>query len=448
MLTIGILVAVGLRKLPSNATRLEHELSVQTGLRWRIHAVEFRKPGCVRLRGVDIIDDVSTKSIFEAGEIDIERQRDNENENFLLVRVPTSVLKLGHYENDESAARVVHAALAKLLTRFPQLSATETRFDFEKVGIFTTHSRKRQGKIKFETLRFVRGHLYRTENGVRSDWSFELPEVSTLETQRLSFFRRTATGGAEIELRTGKIPIPVEIVSPLCPVFGRFGAGSKFSGGFSLENHSESGSVRTIRIENAVFQNIDLTPIVSNYTTFPVTGTVDTLVVRKAAFGPGTFFADGTFLLVHGEIDSTLFNRFVRQFDLTVSPPEVLESPQKSIPFEQCALQFQAQADGLAFWPDDDWKDLVMYRSGDGFRTEIITVHFPAFTVDAPRRPVSYHSLLSVLAPETAPVVPLTPSLKQIYSVLPVEDEARPKTAVPARTAPTYPAIGNPTKEY
>ncbi len=444
MLTVGILVGIGLRKLPSNARKLEHELSVQTGLQWKIHAVEFRKPGCVRLRGVNIIDDISTKSIFETKEIDLEKLTNKENENILLVRIPNSVLKLEHYENDDATAQVVHSVLAKLLTRFPQLSETNTQFDFEKVGIFTAHRRKKRGA--FDLLQSVRGNLYRTEDGVRSDWSFELPDVSPLETQRLSIFRRNATGGSEISFRTGKIPVPVEIVAPFCPVFGRFGSGSKFSGQFSLENHSESGLVRTVRMDNVVFQKIDLAPIVSCYTNFPVTGTVDALVVRKAVFGPETFFADGAFLLADGEIDSTLFNRIVRQFDLTVAPSELPERQQESIPFEECALQFKAESEGITFWPDEDWDNVFMYRRGDSFRTESITVRFPINTAN---RAISYHSLLSVLAPETAPVVPLTPSLKQLFSVIPVEKEPKPNTTsrrVPTRAATSYPVIGNPVK--
>ncbi len=359
------------------------------------------------------------------------------------------------YASDKSAGQVVHSFLAKLLTRFPQLSETVIQFDFEKVGIFTTHSRKKPGKIKFELLRFVLplrfvlGNLYRTEDGVRSDWSFELPEVSEVETQRLSFFRRAATGGAEIEFQTGKIPVPVEVIAPFCPVFGQFGSGCRLSGVFSVEFHSDTGFTgfqpRTVRIADAVFRRIDLSRIASYYTSFAVSGAVDSLHVRKAVFGPDTFFADGAFMLVDGFIDKTLFNRFVRQFDLTVQPGELIESPQKTVPFEECVLQFRLAPDGLAFWPEESWGDVFMYRNGDGFRTENMTVRFPGTVSASSRRPISYHALLSVLAPDTAPVVPLTPSLKQLYSVIPVESELQP-TQAPAREGSPYPVMVDPAR--
>ena len=59
-----------------------------------------------------------------------------------------------------------------------------------------------------------------------------------------------------------------------------------------------------------------------------------------------------------------------------------------------------------------------MARDGDGVRAHPMSVHFP---MDH-RRPVSYHAILSLLAPDTAPVVPLTPSLKKLYSVIPVPE--------------------------
>ena len=508
MLTVGILVGAGLRKLPSNAKRFEYGLSVQTGLRWRIQAVEYRSPGCVRLKGVEIIDDISTKSIFEAVEVDFEYRSVKNREklfsaeiesratapgekNFLsdivagvrrsdgfwMITVPNSVIKLDHYDSDETSSSVVWSALSKMLARSMFLSETPIQFAFENIGVFSAHSRNKTGKIKFEPLHFVRGNLYRTDDGVRSDWSFQMPEVSQLETQRLSFVRRDLTGGVEIELRTGKIPVPIETVSAFCPLFGRFGAGSRFSGDFSVEYHSDTGVSRTARLINVVFQNIDVAPIASYYTSFPVSGTVDSLHVRKAVFGPDAFFADGAFMIDNGEIDATLFNRFVQQFELTVKPGELLESPRAAIPFEKCALQFRMQQDGIAFWPDENWNNVFMFRSGDGFRTESITVRFP----DTPGRPISYHAILSVLAPDTAPVVPLTPNLKKLYSVIPVEGDLRLKRRSPETSqreilattpvgskimedtvkntdrilaaeplsspAPTYPAIANPVTD-
>ncbi len=460
MLTIGILVGIGLRKLPSNAAKLEHELSVQTGLQWKIHAVEFRKPGGVRLRNVHVIDDVSTKSVFETKEIVIEKLKNQENENYLLVRIPISALKLGHYDSDQAAAQAIQSLLSKLLARFPLLAPPMSEgtvgFDFETVGIFTTHRRKKPSQ--FELLQSLRGNLYRTEDGVRSDWSFELPAVSPLETQRLSFFRRHTTGGTEIEFRTGKIPIPASMVSPFCPVFQRLGLDSKFSGEFSVTHHSDGGLMgfqsRTVQITNAIFQNIDVGPIAAVYTAFPVTGTVDALHIRKATFGPTAdgeecFFADGALKILGGDMDATLFNRIVRQFNLAVDPGELLESP-LPIVFDECALQFQMHSDGLAFWPDENWDNVFMYRKGDGFRTESMTVRFPKHLASntpssAANRMISYHALLSVLAPDTAPVVPLTPSLKQLYSVIPTESELHPSvTQKPVQQpAMTYPAMGN-----
>ncbi len=104
-----------------------------------------------------------------------------------------------------------------------------------------------------------------------------------------------------------------------------------------------------------------------------------------------------------------------------------------------------------------------MYRRGNSFRTENMNVLFPQ---ENPR-PISYHALLSLLAPPDANIIPWTPLSQQIFSMLPadaLQQEQNVNTAIavaetekqessnffPRTTEPSpmpaspFPALANP----
>ncbi|MDR0705229.1 MAG: hypothetical protein LBF88_09590, partial [Planctomycetaceae bacterium] len=64
LLTLGILAGIMLRKIPANARQFEYNAAVQTGLTWKIDAVEYRSLHGVRLKNVRLLDSFSAKTIF------------------------------------------------------------------------------------------------------------------------------------------------------------------------------------------------------------------------------------------------------------------------------------------------------------------------------------------------------------------------------------------------
>ncbi|MDR3199034.1 MAG: hypothetical protein LBU34_14300 [Planctomycetaceae bacterium] len=441
LLTLGILAGIVLRKIPANARKFEYNAAVQTGLTWKIDAVEYRSFYCTRLKNVRLLDSFSAKTIFFAPEIDC-RYIISENFNkffpgietnsehsdnpilpftasvrpngFQQIFVPDSVLTFDH---DSASAVAVRDTLEKILARFHLLSETPVQFVFENVGIFSVYSKQRPDE-KPDRVRFVRGNLYRTKNEIRSDWEFQVPEFSELETQQFSVIQKRQVNNVEITLRTGKIPVPCELAAVFCSAFRRFGHGSRFSGEFSVEKNSNPEIPPTLRLKNVSFKDIDMAPFAEEYTPFSVSGTMRDLQMTHAALGPNIFTAEGCFQIVDGSIEKTLFQRIIERFNLIVKPSDISESPRTMIPFTACAVHFRLQPEGVVFRPDELWQNALMHQVPDASGLGKMTVYFP----DENRRLVSFHTLFSIFAPDTAPVVPLTPGLKNLFFLLPMDD--------------------------
>jgi hypothetical protein len=441
LFTLGILAGIVLRKIPANARKFEYNTAVQTGLTWKIDAVEYRSLYCTRLKNVRLLDSFSSKTIFFAPEIDCQyivsenfdkffpdiETRTDHSENQILpltasirsngfqqIFVPDSVLTFDH---DTTSAVTVRDALEKVLARFHLLSETPIQFVFENIGIFSTYSQKRPDE-KPDRVRFVRGNLYRTKNEIRSDWEFQVPEFSELETQRFSIIQKRQANSFEITLRTGKIPLPCELVAVFCSAFRHFGNGSRFNGEFSIEKNSNPEIPPTLRLKNVSFKDIDMAPFAKEYTPFSVSGTIRDLQMTHAALGPNMFTAEGCFQIVDGSIEKILFQRMIERFNLIVKPSDILESPRRMIPFTACAVHFRLQPDGVVFRPDDLWQNALMHQIPDASGLGKMTVYFP----DENRKLISFHTLFSIFAPDTAPVVPLTPGLKNLFFLLPIDD--------------------------
>jgi hypothetical protein len=467
ILTLGIIGGVVLRKLPSNATKWEYALSVQTGLHWTVGSVEYRSPGFVRLHRVKIIDDTVSKEFFVAGKLDVrysvtmdrnkffpgievakmpsnlqlERILDSftqifpspgHPDGFWQISAPYVLIKFDEYAANASAA-VVQNTLNKLLSRLTHLSESPIQLTFENIIVASEYSSQKSDE-KFDTLRFVQGNLYKTPDEIRSDWTFQIKNVWEVETKSLSFVQSLETDKMEIALRTGKQPILCDFAAVFCPAFKPFSGGT-FSGEIILEEQGNPASSRTIRLNQVTFKNFRLEPFAQAYTApFTVSGTVDNLQLDKAVFGGGLWMAEGHFQIVNGSVDATLFHHFVENFRLTVEPSDILESPRQLIPFTGCAIHFKLQPDGAAFWADERWKNAFMYQNKDADGIGSMVVFFPS--ENSKRLPVSYHSILSIFAPAAAPVVPLTPGLQKVISVLP--------TGKPMPKPPTKPIMAKP----
>lgn len=448
LLTLGILAGIVLRKVPANARKLEYNAAVQTGLTWKIDAVEYRSLYCTRLKNVRLLDSFSSETIFFAPEIDcqyivsenfdkffpgietnVAAHSDNQTfpftttiipvrpNGFRQIIVPDSVLTFDH---DSASAVAVRDTLEKILARFRMLSETPVQFVFENVGVFSTYSKKRPDE-KPDRFRFVRGNLYRTKNEIRSDWEFQVPEFSELETQRFSVIQPRQANGVEIALRTGKIPIPCELAAVFCSAFRHFGNGSRFSGEFSVEKNGNPEIPPTLRLKNVSLKEMNMAPFAKEYTPFSVSGTIRDLQINQASFGANIFTAEGCFQIVDGSIEKTLFQRFIERFNLIVQPSDILESPRSMIPFTACAVHFRLQPDGVIFRPDELWHNALMHQVPEASGLGKMTVYFP----DENRRLVSFHDLFSIFAPDTAPVVPLTSGLKNLFFVLPIYDSSK-----------------------
>jgi hypothetical protein len=446
LLTLGILAGVVLRKIPANARKFEYNAAVQTGLTWKIDAVEYRSLYCVRLKNVRLLDSFSAKTIFFAPEIDwqyiisenydkyfpgIEISAHSDNQMFPFITriqpngfqqifVPDSVLT---FDDDSMPAVAVRDTLEKILTRFHFLSETPIQFVFENVGIFSNYSKKRPDE-RPDRFRFVRGNLYRTKSEIRSGWEFQVPEFSELETQRFYVVQPFHSNGVEIMLRTGKVPLPCELAAVFCPAFRNFGNESRFSGEFYLEKTNDPKHPdipATLRLNNVSFKEVDIAPLAKEYTPFSVSGIMRDLQINHATFGTNIFTAEGCFQIVDGSIEKTLFQRFIERFRLTVQPSDILDSPRGMIPFTACAVHFRLQPDGAIFRPDELWHNALMHTVPDAAGLGKMAVYFP----NENRQLISYHTLFSIFAPDTAPVVPLTPGLKNLFFVLPIHDYSK-----------------------
>lgn len=458
LLTLGIGTAAVLRKLPSNAARLEYELTKQTGVHWTVRSVEYRSPGVVRLEKVRIIDGSTNDTLFYAKEIyikthtveqkelfklfpniDIKKQNDNgllgalfrtsHRHRYYQVTVPLSLLTL-EKKTPAEAEVVIKETLSKFLSRLPFLSETPMLFAFD--DCFVQRSKTEQESSP-PHLQSIKGNLYCTPQDVVSDWTFQLPPE--LEMQKFSLIKRRSNNDAVFTLRTGRRTIPCDIAGIFCDPFRQLGAEARFGGTFTVETGTASP---VVRMESAVWRNVALAPLAAQYSPLTITGTVADLQIHKAVFGGGMFSAAGCTKITAGTLDKTLFFRLADHFRLNVNPPGASDATEQNVAFDGCAIHFKLQQDGIVFWGDEQWENgkLLMYRNGDALRTQPMHV----LLSDEKRQPVPYYSVLSLFAPDDAPVVPLTPGLQRLVGSIPVIDSAARQQnhhpLVPATAAP------------
>ena len=446
ILTLGIIGGVAVRKLPSHARSWERYFTQQSGLHWTIQSVEYCSPGFVRLHTVKILDETAQHVLFNAKTVDVRlmtgtRQEEifpgksssgtrepagltgvlaslfpslDSTNQFWQISVPASYLDFGKYSSEDSAL-LVQNMLRKLFVRFNTLSEVPIRFVFEEIAVVSEYSLKNAGnKIedKVDIFRFVQGNIYRTPSEIRSDWSFQIRGVSEFDRERLSFV--LAPGDSlDIVFRTEKQPIPCDLAAVFCVPF-KFFSGGSFQGEFSLSTRNGTHS-QTIRLNQVVFTNVPLDPLVRSYTDFTVRGTVASLWLKQAVFGTEGTYAEGALNVVDGAVDTSLFLRCKDHFQLTMEPEIPLDSSTRMIPFTGCAVLFRLQPRDIDFWADQKWYDVFMYYNAGDPYSSAWKVRFPS-----ERRAVTYHELMSVFAADGTPVVPLTSGLKPILSVLPI----------------------------
>jgi len=449
ILTLGIIGGIVLRKLPSNARHWERTLTQQTGLHWKIKSVEYRSPGVVRLHSVEILDDTAQKPIVFAAQIDVRRITDTSrekifpgismsanaqsswsgltavladwlpslrsDEQYWQITAPNLFLIFKDYSSDDSAL-LVQNTLRKVSARFESFAEVPIQFIFEDIYVVSEHSLQREGnKIedKADIFRLVQGNIYRTPTDIRSDWAFEIKDISNTDRLHLSF-ALSLTNTLEITFQTGRQPIPCGLAAVFCAPFSRFSGGT-FQGKFVQLTRSTNNS-RTIRLENVVFQNVPLAPLVGPYTDFAVTGTIVNLQFDRAVFGSEGIDVDGRLRVENGAVDAALLHRCVGNFDLKVEPESALDSPMHMIPFTASAIHFRLQPTGIDFWADKLWYNALMYREADVGGVSEMIVRLPTH-----RRLVTYHELMSIFASDSAPTVPLTPGLQSILPLVPIQ---------------------------
>jgi len=446
ILTLGIIGGIVLRKLPENARHWERTLAQQTGLHWEIESVEFCSPGFIRLHGVKILDDTAQSPVFFASRIDVRRITETRRERifpgiasvsatpawsgltsvltdsiplfrsgdpFWQITASKSVLDFRSYSSEESAL-LAQNMLRKVLARLDSLADVPVQFAFEDIYVISEHSMRRGGgRVEADLFRLVQGNIYRTPAGIRSDWSFEIQNITHADRLHLAFTLSFADT-LEIVFQTGRQAIPCDLAAVFYSPFQHFSGGT-FQGEFALSTRVGRNS-QTIRLNNAVFQNVPLAPLVSSYTDFAVMGTIADLRFEQAVFGTDDIYAVGALLVQNGAVEKALFHRCIDNFQLSVNPADILDSEMRMIPFTACAIHFRLQHGGIDFWADQVWKDAFMYQLSPASNAIEWIVRFPPH-----RRTVTYHELMSIFAADNAPVVPLTPGLQSILPHIPIQ---------------------------
>ena len=442
MVTLGIIGGIVVRKLPFHARSWEYSLAQQTGLRWKIKSVEYRSPGFVRLHSVEIKDEADQHLVFRAGKIDVRHASTTRRGKFFpgmaatpksagltawlvetfpsldstnyfwQISISDSYLDFRNY-SDEASALLVQNMLQKLFARFTTLSEVPVRFYFEEIAVVSEYSLKKEGNTiedKIDIFRNVQGNIYQTATEVRSDWEFQIKDVSEFDKVYLAF-ALSLTDTLQISFQTGK-PIPCNLASVFCSMFQHFSGGS-FQGKFALSTRNRTND-HTIQLENVTFKDVPLAPLVRRYTDFAVAGTVADLHIEQATFGIEGNSAIGHLMVVNGAIESALFHRCVGNFDLKLDDDSILSLPQQMIPFSGCAVHFHLQPRGIDFWADTKWGNAIMYKDANYGGSNTMVVRLPET-----RQTVTFYELMSIFASDNAPVVPVTQGLKNILTVLP-----------------------------
>ena len=453
VLTFGIIGGLVLRKLPVNARTWERSLTQHTGLHWKIGSVEYRSPNFTRLHNIEILDETAQRPVFRAAQIDIQRitsasrekifpgiQADSSavhsagltaalegafpfirtSDQFWQITVPVSIVDLGtHSRRDDScedSALLVQHLLRKVSTRFSTLAEVPVQLVLERIGLRSRHSLQR-GEDQLDIFYAVQGNIYRTPTEIRSDWSFQIRGISDLDwehRERLSF-SLSLTDMFEVSFQSGRQPIPCDLAAVFCTAFKHFSGGS-FQGKFSHSIRSGRAETQTTRLEQVIFRNVPLTPLVQPYTPFTVEGTVADLQFFQATFGAEGIDAKGCLQVLNGAVAQPLFHHCVDKFNLTIDQPRLLESPDPMIPFSACVIHFHLQPDGIDFWADQRWRHAIMHYQEDPLSASVYTVFLPPN-----RRLVSYPELMSIFAPDNAPMIPLTLGTQSLLPHIPVQ---------------------------
>ncbi|MDR0328409.1 MAG: hypothetical protein LBI05_08955 [Planctomycetaceae bacterium] len=445
ILTLGIIGGIVVRKHSFHARSWERSLTQQTGLHWAIQSVEYRSPGFVRLHEVKILEETA---VFHAKKIDVRLITDTpqpkafpgilppptENtgltqllekalplayspDRYWQISVPVSVLNFGQYSSEDSAS-LVQSMLHKVFARFASLSEEPVQLTFDEIALISERSLKNSGNTSYDKVdifRFVQGNIYRTPKEIRSDWAFQIKDISELDwehRERLSF-TLSPTNTFEVSFHTGGQPVPCDLAAVFYSPFQYFSDGS-FRGEFSVSTQIGSHSP-TIRLNQAVFKDVPLAPLVSPYTEFAVNGTIVDFQLENAIFGTEEPYAEGCLQVKDGAIEKALFHRCVDRFQLTVEPDSILESPMPMVPFTACVIHFRLLPDGIDFWANQLWRDSFMYYRESSDVPETLVVFLPA-----QRRTVTYPELMSIFASDGTPVVPLIPGFQALVPCLPM----------------------------
>ncbi|MDR1485348.1 MAG: hypothetical protein LBT09_11060 [Planctomycetaceae bacterium] len=481
LLTLLITGAIILRKLPSNVDNYERAAVLSTGLRWEIGSVEYRKSNQIRFRNVRLFHTNSIKPLFAASEIDltyisgsigktgttksdrhrlfpgvINSQNQNQNqtknhdktsdknntgkifgsikrfwgvgdrgEGFWHLSVSRSLVDLGGVDGVGVGVEVdgevaLRECFLELASRLETLSGEPVLIMFDEVDVTAT-------SLKRFKVRFVAGNLYQTESAIRSEWSFLIPIVSETERERVSIIRRRNSRNLSVTLTTGNMPLPCELVAIFCPPFRFLGQyPARVCGEITAEveriGGSGGGAVWVYSLRNVFFNDINISQIAAGNIPYNLNGNIKGLRVNEALLGGGKLLANGWIEVVDGVIERGLFHRLVKQFALTVKPESLLDAPRAEYPFTRCILNYKLQNDGIIFWAErsnENIDNIFMFNVGDGVQTLPMAVSLP----NGGGKLVSYHNVLSVFAPDSAPIIPLTPFSKYFVPLIPTNEQ-------------------------
>ncbi|MDR2169861.1 MAG: hypothetical protein LBP59_06950 [Planctomycetaceae bacterium] len=319
---------------------------------------------------------------------------------------------------------VLRECFLELIARMELLSVEPVFITFDEIDVIGT-------SLNRFKLRFVAGNLYQTESAIRSEWNFLIPLVSETESERISIVRRRNSRSLAVTLKTGNMPLPCEFIAIFCPSFrilggyparvsGEIMASVEYLGGGGIGGGGAAAWEYSLR--NVFFNDINIERFMAGSLPYILRGNVRGFRVNEAYWGGGKLRADGWVEIVEGVIERGLFHRIVKNFALTVMPESILDSPRMEYPFTQCVFNYKIDHNGVIFWKErlsDEAGNVFMFKTGDGVQTQPMAVSLP----DGNGKLVSYHNVLSIFAPDSAPIVPLTPLSKFLIPLLPTNTE-------------------------
>jgi hypothetical protein len=369
-------------------------------------------------------------------------------DGFWHISVARSLVDLGDSVSGNECNAELRECFLELASRMEELSREPVFITFDEVDVIAT-------SLKRFKLRFVTGSLYQTELAIRSEWGFFIPIVSETEREQVMIVRRRNSRSLSVTLKTGNMPLPCEMVAIFCSPFRYFGAspsrvcgeitaeverlggrGGGIGGGFVSGGKVNGGSGDsgdggdsggdsnwTYSLRSVFFNDIDIASIMSGSMPYILNGKIKGLRVNEALLGGGRLQANGWIEVVDGVIERGLFHRLVEQFSLTVLPASILELPCSEYPFTRCVFNYRLRHDGVIFWVERSSEiagNVFMSNEGDGVQTQPMAVSLP----NGDGKLVSYHSVLSIFASDSAPIIPLTPFSKFFVPFIPIDEPA------------------------